>query len=268
MYEQGFITEDEYKQAYGEELVFKSSIRNVGVQDYYADLLIQDVIDDLMEKYGYSENYATNMVYFGGLRIESAEVLSQQEKVESIYANDANFPAPLKNDKENPQGAILIMDYDGRVVATAGGRGEKTANRIANREMCIRDSHIVHDISRRTDQGQQRDKENALAHNLQRRVPCFGNHIADHPHGPVEEAGVHRRRSIASAGGNAGIRAQLFRQFEDGFLRRKHLVPGVFLPVGPGDVAVQLTDIFRHLKGQIRPFVAAVLPTVFVVFIP
>lgn len=133
MYEQGFITEDEYKQAYGEELVFKSSIRNVGVQDYYADLLIQDVIDDLMEKYGYSENYATNMVYFGGLRIESAEVLSQQEKVESIYANDANFPAPLKNDKENPQGAILIMDYDGRVVATAGGRGEKTANRIANR---------------------------------------------------------------------------------------------------------------------------------------
>ncbi|MCI8554372.1 MAG: transglycosylase [Clostridiales bacterium] len=133
MYEQGHITADEYRQAYGEELVFQSSIRHVDVQDYYADLLIQDVIDDLMDKYGYSETYATNMVYFGGLRIESAEVLSQQEKIESIYANDANFPSPLKNDKENPQGAILIMEYDGRVVATAGGRGQKEANRIANR---------------------------------------------------------------------------------------------------------------------------------------
>ena len=133
MYEQGWITEDEYRQAYGEELHFTSSVKYVDVEDYYTDLVIEDVIEDLMETYGYTRTYATNMVYFGGLKIYSAEIPSQQQAVEAIYANDANFPAKLKNDKEDPQSAIFIMDYDGRVVATVGGRGEKTANRVANR---------------------------------------------------------------------------------------------------------------------------------------
>lgn len=133
MYEQGWITADEYRQAYGEELHFSSNIKHIDVEDYYTDLLIEDVIGDLMEEYGYTRTYATNMVYFGGLKIYSAEDPSQQQKVEAIFANDANFPTKLKNDKEDPQGAIIILDYDGRVVATAGGRGEKTANRIANR---------------------------------------------------------------------------------------------------------------------------------------
>ena len=33
MYDVGFITEEEYKQALGEELVFKSSLKQVAVQD-------------------------------------------------------------------------------------------------------------------------------------------------------------------------------------------------------------------------------------------
>ncbi len=72
------------------------------MEDYYTDLLIEDVIEDLMEEYGYTRTYATNMVYFGGLKIYSAEDPSQQQKVEAIFANDANFPTKLKNDKEDP----------------------------------------------------------------------------------------------------------------------------------------------------------------------
>lgn len=37
MYEQGWITEDEYRQAYGEELHFTSSVKYVDVEDYYTD---------------------------------------------------------------------------------------------------------------------------------------------------------------------------------------------------------------------------------------
>lgn len=73
------------------------------------------------------------MVFHGGLKIYSAEIPEQQAKVEAIFADESNFPKPIATDKEDPQAAIFIMDYDGRVVATVGGRGEKTANRVQNR---------------------------------------------------------------------------------------------------------------------------------------
>ncbi len=133
MYELGMINADEYKQAANEEVTFKSSFKREAVQDYYVDLLIEDIIEDLMEEYDYPYKYAENMVYYGGLRIYSAEIPSQQDKVEAVFADDGNFPKHLSRDEKDPQAAIFIMDYDGRVVATVGGRGEKTANRIQNR---------------------------------------------------------------------------------------------------------------------------------------
>ena len=133
MYELDFITAGEYQQAVGEELHFKNSLRRTTLQDYYTDLLIEDVIADLMDKYGYTYRYAQNLVFYGGLNIHSAENPAQQQAVEEIFANDKNYPAHLKKDEVDPQAAIFIMDYDGRVVATVGGRGEKTANRVLNR---------------------------------------------------------------------------------------------------------------------------------------
>lgn len=134
MYELGFITADEYKQAVGEELHFKSGLKPTGLMDYYTDLLVEDVIADLMDAYGYTYRYAQNMVFYGGLRIYSAEIPSQQAAVEAIFADEANFPKHLERDKDkDPQAALFVMDYNGRVVATAGGRGEKTAARVLNR---------------------------------------------------------------------------------------------------------------------------------------
>lgn len=133
MYKNEMITEDEYRQAYNQELVYKSNMRKVGQQDYYTDLLTEDVIAALMDNYGLSREAATNRFYLGGLKIYSAEDPAMQEKAEAIYANDANFPAHLKNDVVDPQSAIVVLDYSGRVVVTVGGRGEKEGNRILNR---------------------------------------------------------------------------------------------------------------------------------------
>lgn len=133
MLELGLITEDEYKQAYNEELVYSSSLRRVDVQDYYTDSLTDDVINDLMNTYGYSKDYATTIFYFGGLHIYSAEDVSLQRRVEAVFENDNNFPAHNKNDNEDPQAGIAIMDYSGRMIATVGGRGTKTANRVFSR---------------------------------------------------------------------------------------------------------------------------------------
>ncbi len=133
MYELEFITEEEYKQARGEELHFKNGLKHAAVEDYYMDLLVEDVIADLMDVKGYTYRMAQNMVYHGGLTIRSAEKPAQQKAVEEIYANEKNFPKSIAKDKEDPQAAIFIMDYSGRVVATVGGRGEKTADRVLNR---------------------------------------------------------------------------------------------------------------------------------------
>ncbi len=133
MYELGMISKEEYIQAYNEELVIKSSAVHQTVQDYYTDLVVEDVIDDLMEEYGYTYNYAENIVFYGGLSIYSAEDPDTQHAIEAIYANEKNFPTHLKKDKEDPQTAFFAVDYTGKVVATIGGRGDKTANRVLNR---------------------------------------------------------------------------------------------------------------------------------------
>ena len=133
MYELGFITRDEYVQALNEELVFKSSAAHQSIQDYYVDQVIEDVINDLMDEYGYSYNYAENMVFYGGLNIYSAEDPALQAAVEEVYKNEKNYPALREKDEEHPQTAFIAVDYTGRVVATVGGRGEKTGNRVLNR---------------------------------------------------------------------------------------------------------------------------------------
>lgn len=134
MHELGFITTDEYQQALREELFFKNGNSNGStVYDYYTDMLIDEVIDDLIEEKGYTEAQAKNTVFYGGLVIYSCEDPELQAKAEAIYQDDANFPKPLKNDKTQPQAAIYVMDYTGKTVAVVGGRGEKTANRVLNR---------------------------------------------------------------------------------------------------------------------------------------
>lgn len=133
MNELGFITDDEYVQAANEELRYKSSMQHTATWDYYVDLVIEDVIADLQEEYGYTKQYATQLVFYGGLNIYSAEVPAEQAAVEKVYANEANFPKHREKDTEDPEASLFVMDYNGRVVATIGGRGQKEGKRSFNR---------------------------------------------------------------------------------------------------------------------------------------
>ena len=133
MHELGFITTDEYQQALGEELHFTGGNATSQIYDYYTDMLIDEVTEDLMNELGYTESQAKNMVFYGGLTIYSCEDPTLQAKAEAIYADEENFPAKLEKDEVDPQAAIYVMDYTGKTVAVVGGRGEKTANRVFNR---------------------------------------------------------------------------------------------------------------------------------------
>ena len=62
MRELGWITEEEYTAAVAEELVFqkeKVQEEQGRVQSWFVDEVIKNVLNDLVEQKGYTENYAT-----------------------------------------------------------------------------------------------------------------------------------------------------------------------------------------------------------------
>ena len=128
----GFITKSEYEQAMGEELIFASSIAYVNTQDYYTDMVIERVISDLQEQYGYSYAKAESEVYTGGLRIYSWEDVKKQGAMEALYADESIYTPSIPGDEEDPRVAFFATDYDGRVVVTIGDRGKKTGDRVTN----------------------------------------------------------------------------------------------------------------------------------------
>ena len=78
MLEQKYITQEEYDAAVAEELVFNEDGQNEGevqtnstIYSWYEDQVINDVIEDLMETYNWSEQYAKDKVFSGGLEIYS-----------------------------------------------------------------------------------------------------------------------------------------------------------------------------------------------------
>lgn len=143
MHDQGKITDAEYEKAIKEELklVGKETAKSAvsDLNNYYIDLLIDDVIDDLQEEYGYTENIASDMLYTGGLRIYANMDSEIQDILDKSYVKDDDLFARLYGDTQ-PQSAMMIMDYSGSILGVAGGRGAKTTNRGLNRVVSPRQS--------------------------------------------------------------------------------------------------------------------------------
>ena len=128
MLEQGYINEQEFESAYGKELELKVGRETSGINSWYTDMVIEDVIADLMNELGYTRAAASYLVYNGGLRIYTAQDPSIQQSVEIYYADEENFPV---DDREAGQSGIILIDpTDGDVLGVAGAIGEKAANRI------------------------------------------------------------------------------------------------------------------------------------------
>ncbi len=160
MYENGTLTEEEYKEAEEYELIFTNSEKYKGSQvtkdddeeemteeevikfnqsiddtknaSYYVEYVIDSVIEDLQEEYDLTYNEAWRKVFFGGLRIYTAVDMEAQEIAERVYENRETFPES-EDKPENAQSAITIMDYSGRVVAMVGGAGKSKTFRGLNR---------------------------------------------------------------------------------------------------------------------------------------
>jgi len=159
----GKISQAEYDQAMAEELVFYGTPEyeakygptpeeseeeedpdlpagSTGSKywSWFVEQVFNDVKQDLMEKYHYSEDTAVQMIYNAGYKIYATIDPDIQEIVDSVYTDETNL------DKHNAKGdrlqsGITIMDpYTGHVVATSGFIGEKTGNRLQSYAMTLR----------------------------------------------------------------------------------------------------------------------------------
>lgn len=132
MLELGYIDQQDYDKAVAEELNFKKGDDLLSSsQSYFADQIVEDVIDDLMKEHGYTEAVATQKVFKGGLKIYTTVDKNVQNHAEAVFEDDSNFPSSGGSEL---QAAIVVTEPEtGYVKAIVGGRGAKTGSRLLNR---------------------------------------------------------------------------------------------------------------------------------------
>ena len=120
MKDQGKIDENEFEEAINQDI--RASINpdisaSLEISSYFADYVINDVVQGLMFEYNLDESEAKDMIYNGGLRIYSTLNVSMQKIIESEYTNNKNFPAVIGLNKDkagnarDASGNILLYDY-------------------------------------------------------------------------------------------------------------------------------------------------------------
>ena len=136
MYEQGYIDYQQYKDAVAEELVFTRSPGeeySQTIYSYYTEVVIDDVVKDLMQLKGISEDTAKTLLYNGGYNVYTCLDINVQNNIDAIYTDLEAIPNTWGSDQQL-QSAIVVMDpYDGRILGLSGGVGEKTINFGLNR---------------------------------------------------------------------------------------------------------------------------------------
>ncbi len=134
MYDQGYITKEEYDEAVSEELnvvADDSVLKETEINSYFVDALIDEVIQTIMDVYGYEEAHAAKNFYNGGYKIYASLDPKIQASLENVFTDTA-YALAGKNDAKL-QGSMTVMDYEGHIKGLVGGIGEKTENRGLNR---------------------------------------------------------------------------------------------------------------------------------------
>ena len=133
MYGEGMITSEEYETARNEPLALRVSEENGenSINSWYADMVIEDVINDLCERYRMSRSAASSLLYSGGIRIYTAIDKNVQAIVEEYYQKKIKLPKA--DDGTVAQSALIVIDpHTGDVLGVVGAAGKKSGNRVQN----------------------------------------------------------------------------------------------------------------------------------------
>ncbi len=117
----GYITDKEYDEAM--EVDLKSKLKpgntvNENITSFFSDFVEDEVIETLQRELSISDDEANDMLYTQGLKIYSTLDLNIQQKLESIYKDEKNFPAVIfkKDDagniKSEKSNSINLYKYE------------------------------------------------------------------------------------------------------------------------------------------------------------
>lgn len=100
MLEQGYITEDEFKQASEDDVYSRIQTTNETVEEdtinsYFDDAVTEAVYNDLLAA-GYTDTQAYTLLYSGGLSIYSTQDPDIQRICDDVCGNEENYPAGTK----------------------------------------------------------------------------------------------------------------------------------------------------------------------------
>lgn len=87
--------------------------------NWYIDVMFEDVVADLMAKYGYSRENAVSMMYNSGLEIHCAMDLKLQQDMEHLFLTNTDM---LPDDPAVQLGFFMMDPYTGKVMAVIGAR--------------------------------------------------------------------------------------------------------------------------------------------------
>lgn len=148
MLEENMITQEQYDEAVATPVTVNQgtvsgNVDGKNYQSYFVDTVINEVIGDLMEQYGWDYDQAEAKVKSGGYSIYTTMDRTMQDKLEAYYLDSKTFGSKdiiAFNQQEaqqaeanseyqaNPyQSAMVIYDHHGAMKAVVGGIGEKPA---------------------------------------------------------------------------------------------------------------------------------------------
>ena len=134
MHEQGMLSDSEYEAATAQKMEFKRDeyVEKLDtVQNWFIDTVYDEVLRDLVDQAGYTESGAKEALRTGVFRIYTTVDPELQKFLEEKYLDPETFPT-IKN-KEYPESAFVILDYNGQIKAIVGSNREKSGARLFNR---------------------------------------------------------------------------------------------------------------------------------------
>ena len=138
MYDQNLVTKAEYDEAkekaknmqfvgFQQEDFEEEEMEESEIWNWYIETMISDLVRDLAEYEGVSEETASDMLYRSGYKIYSSMIPSLQEEVETLFKQEDVIPSD-----PSLLFGVYVMDYTGRTLAVVGARGDKTNNLVTN----------------------------------------------------------------------------------------------------------------------------------------
>ena len=136
MYEQGYLTREEYEDAKDEKLVFRwdegakvtkktSEAGNTKYDSYFVEQVFNDVLDDLVDEKGYSRSLARDLLYTGGYKIYSTVDPELQKQAEKVFADRSNLNYKSSSGQWLQSGMTVIDNRTGDVAAIVGRFGKR-----------------------------------------------------------------------------------------------------------------------------------------------